>query len=525
MPKNVLIGIGGTGSRVIEAVVHLCAAGYGPDELNIFMIDPDSGNGNLTRTKTLIKQYSEIRQKYERVKSNPCFKTRINIPPNDEPFIWDIFDEKDYTLAKYINYENLKSTNSNLAEFANVLFTNKELDTRLNEGFRGHPSIGAVVMADPPMDEYPFKLLWDGVESLQANELKVFLVGSIFGGTGAAGFPTLGSHNIIKFNKEKQAALANGKSKVLLGGALVLPYFTFSIDETSDEPMFVTPNDFPVATKAALQYYNEKELGFDQYYFIGDSLAQKVGDFSTGSSTQQNFPHYIEMVSGLASFDFFNQPPINDVPEKKYFIACRDDNKVDWSQLPLTRDSNKLKDERKLLRKLIADFTVFAYSYLTYGKKVLNTSHKDLKNETWYREVFDKKFKEDNRLFNPRHYDNKALYETTDDYFEKFLFWIGAMDDGEQGYVNLINKNMIFTGSLSTKEKNRLKDPEAFIADIGKVLKTNSNNRNFYAFKQSGLEEAAVDSQIANEGSISAGSKYLNTFYMASSKFNDINLH
>jgi hypothetical protein len=366
--------------------------------------------------------------------------------------------------------------------------------------------------------------MWEGMESLHANDLRVFLVGSIFGGTGAAGFPTLGSEQLIKFNEQKQAKLANGKSKVLLGGALVLPYFTFSIDENSKEPMFVTPNDFPIATKAALQYYNDKQLGFDQYYFIGDSLAQPVGDFSTGSSSQQNQPHYIELVSGLAAFDFYNQPQIDDVPEKKYFTACRDDKTLDWSQLPLTRDSGKLQDERKAIKKLVADFTVFAYSYLTYGKQIISKSHKDVTLEAWYREAFSKNFKEENPLFNPRHDENNALYETADDYFEKFLYWVASMDDGESGNVKLINRGMIFSGNLSPKGNNTLKNPETNKDSIGQILRANSNKKDFNAYKREGLEEASHDALITKEGTINAGSKYLNVFYLAASKFNDKNL-
>lgn len=520
MSKNVLIGIGGTGSRVIESVVHLCAAGYGPDKLHVFIIDPDSGNGNLTRTKTLIQQYSELRAKFQRVKGNNCFKTEIVIPPDGGTFIWSIFDEKKYTLSKFINHDNLKKNDPNLADLANVLFTKKELETKLDEGFRGHPSIGAVVMSDPPMDEYPFKLLWDDTASLHANDLRVFLVGSIFGGTGAAGFPTLGSEQLIKFNEQKQAKLAAGKSKVLMGGALVLPYFSFSVDETSNEPMFVTPNDFPIATKAALQYYNDKQLGFDQYYFIGDSLAQKVGEFSAGSSTQENYPHYIEMVSSLAAFDFFKQDTIEGVPDKKYFISCRDDKNLDWNQLPLTRDSNLLQDERKKFRKLLIDFTVFSYSYLTYGKQILNTAHRDLRNESWYRDTFDRKFREDNPLFNPRHDDNKAIYEIADDYLAKFLFWISAMDDGDGGNVNLINKEMLFSGVLQLNTKNnKLKDPTAFKANIGQILWDKTNKKDFNFFIQEGLEVSVISDET-----IGAGSKYLNVFYNAASKFNTNNM-
>jgi hypothetical protein len=431
--------------------------------------------------------------------------------------VWGIFDERDYTLGKFINHDNLKKTDPDLADLANVLFTEKELQTKLNEGFRGHPSIGAVVMADPPMDEYPFKLLWDGIAALHANELRVFLVGSIFGGTGAAGFPTLGSRKLIKYNEAMQAKLAGEKSKVLLGGALILPYFSFTVDNTIEDQMFVTANDFPIATKAALQYYNDKQLGFDQYYFIGDSLSQKVGEFSAGSSSQENYPHYVEMVSAFAGFDFFGQPVIEEVPEKKYFIACRETEKLDWNMIPVTRDSTALQDQRKNLKEKVLDFTVFAYAYLTYGRTILSRSHKEVMLEAWYSDNFKRNFKEESYLFNPRHEENNSLYNVAHDYLNDFIFWISAMDDGDK--VELIDREKLINGELSLRKKLDLKDPEKFIANIGMVSKERSNRLNFNAFKTQGLHEAVI-----SDGSMSAGSKFLNIFYLAAAKFNKKNL-
>ncbi|KQS33806.1 hypothetical protein [Dyadobacter sp. Leaf189] len=515
MLKNVLIGIGGTGSRVIESVIHLCAAGLGPDKLHIFMIDPDQGNGNLTRTHTLIKNYIELRNKFQRTENNNSFKTEIVIPPGDKQFVWNIFEESNYTLAKYINYDNIVKTKPEIADLANVLFTEKELNTSLNKGFRGHPSIGAVVMADPPMEEYPFKMLWDGIDAFGENELRVFIVGSIFGGTGAAGFPTLGSRQLIKFNDTMQATLSGEQSRVLLGGALVLPYFSFSVDSASSagEPMFVTTGDFPIATKAALQYYNDKQLGFDQYYFIGDSLAQKVGDFSTGSSTQQNKPHYIEMVSALAGFDFFSQPAQLPANNKKYFLASRETEKINWNVLPLTRDSAGLTAHKRKFKTALSDFTVFAYAYLTYGKKELGRTHNEVSMQTWYRENFGRILKEDNHLHNPRHNQNNDLYAAADYFLNAFLYWIASMDDGET--VFLIDSKKLVNGSITPNKKLDLFDPDTNIGNIGELIKGDSKRKTFHAFLgDDGLQDAII------RDNITAGSKYLNIFFDAAARFN-----
>ncbi len=518
MPKNVLIGIGGTGSRVVESVVNLCAAGLGPDKLHIFLIDPDEGNGNLTRTKSLITRYTKMRSLFERTGNNPSFRTEIVIPPGNEPFVWSIFEEKHSTLGKYINYDNLKKNNPELANLANVLFTDAELGTDLERGFRGHPSIGSVVMSDPPMNEYPFKLLWDGIETFGENELRVFVVGSIFGGTGAAGFPTLGSLPLLKYNEAMHAKLGEGKSRILLGGALVLPYFSFNADGEEKEPMFVTNSDFPVATKAALQYYNDKQLGFDQYYFIGDSLSQNVGKFSTGSSEQENKPHYIEISSALASFDFFEQPK-EATTEPKYFIASRESPVIDWTSFPISRNSDALLSNARQFRDRLADFTIFAYSFLTFGKNILAKTHKQTSDETWYAENFRKNFKEESAIYNPRHQDNNELYVIADSFLSSFLYWICSLDDGDK--VKLVDSSKILADPIPSNKKLSLRDPEASPAFIGEVIRTRGDapKHNFNKFRTAEQKDALIQSDA-----MTAGSKYLNIFYSLSSSFNRKNL-
>ena len=107
------------------------------------------------------------------------------------------------------------------AHLFEVLYSEKERDTELDKGFRGHPSIGASVMAQTVLgNAEPWKTFRDLVNA-DMNP-KVFLAGSIFGGTGASGFPT-----IAKLIKNELKAV---KVKTQIGGALVLPYFTFIAD-------------------------------------------------------------------------------------------------------------------------------------------------------------------------------------------------------------------------------------------------------------------------------------------------------
>jgi hypothetical protein len=520
--KNYLIGIGGTGARVIEAAVNLCAAGYGPSELSIFLIDPDAGNGNLTRTKKILTDYIKCRKSLQKTSDTPLFKTDIKIPPDEKGLVWEIFSDRGATLANFINYKNMLTDRQELAQFASVLFTETELNTELNEGFRGHPAIGAVVMSNPPQDTYPFKMLFDDLAgNKKANDIRVFLVGSVFGGTGAAGFPTLGSRQIMKFHPS--AKLGENVSQILMGGALVLPYFNFDPDPEAEkqEKMFVTGNDFPIATKAALQYYHEKDLGFDQIYFIGDSLAQRVGKFSPGAKTQENFPHYVEVVSALAAFDFYDQPEIKGETEKMLFTATRESSKLRWNDLPITRDPLLIRAKQADLKTLLTRMTVFAYSFLTYGKKILASNHTSI-HDAWYRQYFSFNEKNDkDKPKDPRQSESKNTIDDLSKFLDNFLFWIAAMDDS--GLVELVEKKMLVNKDLEIGKTPTLIDPEGATSsrNIGLLLKNDKGNkgRDFNEFKKIGLDAV----ELKDKNITQAGSKMANIFYEAAARYSKAN--
>lgn len=510
MSPNVLIGIGGTGARVIEAMINLCAAGYGPDNLAVFIIDPDEGNGNLTRTKTLISLYQRCQQRFNPTAAteNKLFRTTLKTPGN---LVWSIFKQKGTRLKDYIK---LESMDPHLADFATVLFSDDELLTNLEKGFRGHPSIGSVVMANPDQNEDPWTILWDDITNKKQNEVRVFLAGSVFGGTGAAGVPTIGSRNLIKFNEN--ATIGKDKSRVLLGGALVLPYFSIERDDDTEESMFVTHYDFPIATKAALHYYNEKQLGFDQLYLIGDSLNQKVGKFSVGSQSQENQPHYIELVTALAAFDFFAQPPVEGEPEKLYFIASRENEMITWDSLPVARKDEQIGPRQVELKSQLLTMTTFAYAVCTYGQEILDRDHGGIK-EPWYREHFEFNEKNDkDNIKNPRWGENKTDLKNFTDYLGKyFLPWVTLMDDYSQK-VSLISRERICEGEVRVGATPTLADREKKKENIGHFTKArNPEGKNFDVFLNHGLN--AVN--ISREKTLSAANRFVNLFYEAAMKF------
>lgn len=522
MPKNYLIGIGGTGARVIEATIHLCAAGYGPDELNVFLIDPDAGNGNLTRTKNLITSYVKCRNSLQKIDSAKIFKTDIKIPSDEKGLVWEIFSARGATLSNWINYENMIQNKPDLANLVSLLFTESELKTELNEGFRGHPAIGSVVMSDVQSEKHPFKGLFEDIDRCsKENDVRIFFAGSVFGGTGAAGFPTLGAKQVLKYNK--LAVIGEGVSKVLLGGALVLPYFSFEPDKETEkkEHMFVTTNDFPIATKAALEYYNEKELGFDQIYLIGDSLNQKVGKFGVGADKQENQPHYIELVSSLAAFDFFEQPQIKGKSDRMYFTAIRENEMVGWSDLPISRNSGMINQKQTELKSLLTYLTIFAWTFLTFGNKTLSKNHSDIK-DAWYKDHFKFKEKnEDDKVKDPRQKENKVEIDSFESFLKSFLLWITSLDDNS-GNIRFIDRSKLLNDKVGAVNEFSLIDPQGEVdkSNIGLLLKNDPGNKglDFNSYLKY-LNSVELKDKMISKASM----KFINIFYQAAVGFSKAN--
>jgi len=506
MNRNYYIGVGGTGARLAEALVHLCAAGLGPEKLHLFFVDPDQANGNLARTLNLIKLYQRCHSGYvdaaSQSKRRP-FKTKI---VTSTPEVWSIFEQGDVKLSEYVNYQNLKQSNPAYADFISILFTEEELETQLNEGFRGHPSIGAVTMANVREDQEPWKSFWEEVEKCQEpNEARVFLSGSIFGGTGASGVPTFGARDVLKYNK--RAKIDDNLSKIYLGGALVLPYFSFDVDPnaTEEEEMFVTASDFPIATKAALQFYSEKSLTFDELYLVGDSLSQNVGSFSPGSKTQRNRPHYAEVAGALAARDFFAQPQKDDAAsETTYFLSARDGKRVDWAAMPTTRDDGRVGDEQDLVKRRMAISTAFFYMLSTYGQQVLDETPGSVR-DAWYKRNFGR------RAPDPHGSASRSILDDITDYGRRFLAW--ASDLGAVDAVELIDGDKL-TGEDAEDGLPSLLKPSEHPHGLGAFLLSSSSKEDTFATFRTDMDRVTIDKK-----SMSASDRFLNVFHEAATQF------
>ena len=180
--KNFIIGIGGTGAKCLEHLLHSCAAGLGPRNLWAGMVDQDEANGNVSRTKILLSKYMNLRStlrdegKHDLAEDSDLFKTNI-ITNNDS--VWLPLKGADPTLEEVISYNVLKPEVKGLMD---CLYDPEEKKQNLSEGFRARPNIGAAAMlATTANEDDPFwSQIYKAIDAARGGEeVRVFIISSI----------------------------------------------------------------------------------------------------------------------------------------------------------------------------------------------------------------------------------------------------------------------------------------------------------------------------------------------------------
>ena len=447
------ISVGGSGARVLEALTHLCAAGLMPNQEKIghfyaMAIDPDSGNGNLTRTHRLLNSLNGF-QSVDVGKNTPLLKTRLNLPDGPH-FVWSP-TPLGRSLDNIISYHAFRD--KPLGKLYRSLYTKKEREMILDEGFRGRPSIGAAVMAKKANIDGAHKVAHDTAWQNLINVVKtdvrengsaqIFLAGSIFGGTGAAGLPT-----IVRILRDVFAKnCANGT--VRIGGALLLPYFSFSPTEEEKRAsgIFASSENFLTNTKAALRYYADTGgSGYDSIYFVGDNTMKSMRNFSIGAADQCNDAHIVDLFAAMAAVHFYQSTERGYC----YYISRGTDNEFKWSDLP----NVQMYDETMVpAKERFVQFTRFIFAYLHMVKPIfrdLEAKRISRDDYPWY-----------DYLQNIKSGSSEVL--NFEEYAEKFAEWLNQVENsaGEARSVKLINPQ-----SFSV-ENNHAKINTALFSTLG----------------------------------------------------------
>jgi hypothetical protein len=380
--NKVLIGIGGTGAKILESFAYLTAVGFPGTQLDglngspyhLRMVDTDIENGNIVRTTSLLANldnehdgvlslFADFAKETENTEISKQWKVSqiIHEYYSDtdnlkSDFLWKIDLVNKQTLRSMISEENHVEvegeTKSRQDLLLRALFSENDLKVDQTEGFHARPRIGAMRF------EYEFDKdvakengFWSTLSTsiFSQGQTQLMFAGSIFGGTGASGIPTLLKRCQTFFAEE------NTDAKSSLGMTLLLPYYTFpnlpgqdqslkrtGVPHRSTTQDLADPNLFVLNSKLALSYYSEthflKGVVNPSIYLIGqDSIENMnnennkgVGRFA-GKGDQENPPLPAELAATVAIQNYFASPIDSD--SEKVVKLCQTEPKYNGEDL------------------------------------------------------------------------------------------------------------------------------------------------------------------------------------------------
>lgn len=410
--KIYVFGIGGTGARVLKSLTMLAACGVDLQARSIvpIIVDPDFANADVTRTVELLKDYNKIREKldFTDATKNRFFKIPIERICND--YRLQINDTTNKKFKEFIDYNILSLQNKALVS---ALFSEKNLDSDMQVGFKGNPNVGSIVLNQ-------FAETNDFVDFLNGfiEGDRIFIISSIFGGTGASGFPLL-----LKTLRGLDRALPNWDAirRCPIGAITVVPYFAVRANETSE----IDSSTFIGKTKAALQYYSNnmsgKESAVNALYYIGDKR-QKQYENSEGGNTQRNNAHVVELAAALAIADFISIPDGDEVlsnvenEQRKTFAGhpvfkeygIEDD-------VPEILFSNLSRNSKDLLCAPMTRFVLLS-KYLK--EQLIDSLHLPWAQDNGF----------------TRNFVQASFVSTLDKYCESYMQWLSEMSDNDRSF-------------------------------------------------------------------------------------------
>lgn len=330
MKEVFAIGVGGTGAKCVEALTHMHACGLLAEgdgtsaRLGVFLVEPDQQSALLARAQTAVKRYAAMRTAIGRG-ADQFARGELRDYGH-----WSPLGNASgaMSLDQVFPKAVLRTQAPALASLFDCLFPPEEQSVDLEVGFRGRPPIGSAVMSRVNLEKEAQVGLWQQMLSdIQTaagsgDAPVIHLFGSVFGGTGASGVPTLGQ--LLK-NWLKQ----QGLSRVQVQASLLLPYFDFDGSADDDTGVHAESRNFQLNTDAALQYLSTSgEACFDRVYLIGSDIKARYG-FSIGGVSQSNDAHLVELLATLGL-----RHPAQETGGYAHVLSRAKQQSVSWDDVP-----------------------------------------------------------------------------------------------------------------------------------------------------------------------------------------------
>jgi len=362
--KNVFIAIGGSGTKVAEALVKMIGLGFptrfdqnGKDltsygnKLDIWRIDPDRSAGAAADLKKTLTDYANLQTMSE---SRWSAEIGTDITHTDLDPLNLANSGNEGTLIK--NLRSLVASQETALPFLHPFYEEKDLDVDISQGFYQKPFIGSAVMA-LFAETLELSTTEQGrtaqLMAYDNEETNFFLCGSLHGGTGASGVPIM-----AKFLKDRSEMKNITSWKI--GGCLLGPYFLppappFKADEndlitksnlekkTDDylkryrdkeefknlddeakrklfklilQGYYAKPEEVVRRARQGLEYYRtNSDAYFDLLYLVSKPSPNTLpsDSWSNGGLSQKNPLNSAEVVAALAALDFFSRTTAGNV--------------------------------------------------------------------------------------------------------------------------------------------------------------------------------------------------------------------
>ncbi|HEY0764814.1 MAG TPA: hypothetical protein VGD61_20720 [Pyrinomonadaceae bacterium] len=358
--RNVFIAVGGSGTKVAEALVRLLAIGFptrqengtltsAGDSLQIWRLDPDRNSGAAVSLGKAIKDYEELQgllNGASRSAGLASSRWAMDIDTHVrhlDPLQLPRTTDSDNNVKKLggildSRYGGIKSSLPFLAPF----YEQKDLEVEIDRGFYQKPFIGAAVMAvfaESLRDENSPGGKACSLTGFQNISTNFFLCGSLHGGTGASGVPIMGKY-LGTLKRQNQSW------DWRVGACLLTPYCVppqppfgalregsptaQQIDDLvkthGDKPafagltiedkrklveqillgFFAEPEAMEARARQGLAYYRDHSVDyFDELYLAGKPEPDKLKVWSNGGESQSNPLNSAEVVAALGALNFF----------------------------------------------------------------------------------------------------------------------------------------------------------------------------------------------------------------------------
>lgn len=321
-----VLGIGGTGMRCIESLIHLCAMGMFDDtEIHLLALDTDKNNGNFSRLKEVKDAYVYAKG-MDAANRTPLKDTFFSANIKYYEFSPDY--EKKSTFKEVFNYDNIKYNRPEEADLADLVLTDNVERFNLRHGYRAQTHLGSMMMYHSIIEAARSRsgselkdFLQELINAATNGNPRVFILGSVFGGTGASSIPII-PQAISKATEIISQGAANVLSSAYFASTLLTAYFSFKAPSASElakqQGVIATSNKFALNSQVAMMFYDDDttvKSTYQRFYMLGtdgqgwDPMARekdKINETITGGGDQKNDSHYIELLAACAALDFLH---------------------------------------------------------------------------------------------------------------------------------------------------------------------------------------------------------------------------